>query len=45
VTKRIKHYESLGVTQFSFWSDNGLPHAEKKKSLQLFIDKVMPNFN
>jgi alkanesulfonate monooxygenase SsuD/methylene tetrahydromethanopterin reductase-like flavin-dependent oxidoreductase (luciferase family) len=45
VTKRIKHYEALGITQFSFWSDNGLPHAEKKKSLQLFIDKVMPNFN
>ena len=45
VTQRIKHYENLGITQFSFWSDNGLPHAEKKKSLQLFIDKVMPNFN
>ena len=45
VTQRIKHYEALGVTQFSFWSDNGLSHAEKKKSLQLFIDQVMPHFN
>lgn len=29
LSKRIKHCESLGITQFSFWSDDGLPHAEK----------------
>ena len=44
VTARLKHYEALGIDQFSFWSDNTMSHAEKKKSLQLFIDKVMPNF-
>ncbi|OEC37401.1 Flavin-dependent oxidoreductase, luciferase family (includes alkanesulfonate monooxygenase SsuD and methylene tetrahydromethanopterin reductase) [Pseudomonas cuatrocienegasensis] len=45
VIARIRHYQELGVDEFSFWADNSLPHAEKKKSLQLFIEQVMPAFN
>ncbi len=44
VIARLRHYEELGVDEFSFWCDNSLPFAEKKKSLQLFIDKVAPAF-
>jgi hypothetical protein len=32
------------VDEFSFWCDNSLPHAEKKKSLELFIQQVVPAF-
>lgn len=44
IIERIKYYESLGVTEFSFWNDNSLSHAEKKKSLELFIEHVIPAF-
>ncbi len=44
VTERIRHYEDLGYDEYSFWSDNALTHEEKKASLQLFIDEVVPNF-
>jgi flavin-dependent trigonelline monooxygenase, oxygenase component len=44
VVKRLKHYEALGVDEFSFWSDNSLSHEQKKQSLQLFIDEVVPQF-
>ncbi|MEZ8104175.1 LLM class flavin-dependent oxidoreductase [Vibrio cortegadensis] len=42
---RLKYYETLGISQYSYWADNNLSFEEKKKSLQLFIDKVMPKFN
>ena len=45
VIARIRHYQELGVDEFSFWADNSLPHAEKKKSLELFIKHVVPAFN
>ncbi|MNF39099.1 Alkanal monooxygenase alpha chain [compost metagenome] len=44
VIKRIQYYQELGVDEFSFWCDNSLPHAEKKKSLALFIKEVVPAF-
>nr|BFE97246.1 hypothetical protein GCM10020185_77820 [Pseudomonas brassicacearum subsp. brassicacearum] len=31
IIERIKYYQELGVDEFSFWCDNSLPHAEKKK--------------
>ena len=43
VIRRIRHYADLGVDEFSFWADNGMTHEQKKKSLQLFIDHVVPN--
>ncbi|RWO55586.1 LLM class flavin-dependent oxidoreductase [Mesorhizobium sp.] len=44
VITRLKAYEALGYDQYSIWIDSGLPHERKKKSLQLFVDKVMPAF-
>jgi alkanesulfonate monooxygenase SsuD/methylene tetrahydromethanopterin reductase-like flavin-dependent oxidoreductase (luciferase family) len=44
VIARIRHYQELGVDEFSFWADNSLSHAEKKKSLELFIQHVVPAF-
>lgn len=45
VIERLKQYEALGVDEFSFWCDNSLPHAEKKASLQRFVDEVVPAFS
>ncbi|WP_301153682.1 LLM class flavin-dependent oxidoreductase [Metapseudomonas otitidis] len=44
IISRIRYYQELGVDEFSFWCDNSLPHAEKKKSLDLFIKHVVPAF-
>lgn len=44
VVERLRNYEALGVTEYSFWGDNSLSHEEKKRSLQLFIDEVVPAF-
>ncbi|GGK01421.1 LLM class flavin-dependent oxidoreductase [Pseudomonas matsuisoli] len=44
IIARIRHYEELGVDEFSFWADNSLPYEEKKKSLELFIKHVVPAF-
>ena len=44
VVARLKYYETLGVSQYSYWADNSLSFEQKKKSLQLFIDKVIPQF-
>ncbi len=44
VIERLRRYEAMGYDQYSFWIDNGMPFEAKRKSLQLFIDKVMPAF-
>ncbi|TIQ28621.1 MAG: LLM class flavin-dependent oxidoreductase [Mesorhizobium sp.] len=44
VIRRLKIYEALGYDQYSIWIDSGLSHERKKKSLQLFTDRVMPAF-
>jgi flavin-dependent trigonelline monooxygenase, oxygenase component len=44
VVDRLRYYQELGVDEFSLWSDNSLPHEEKKRSLRLFIDHVVPAF-
>ncbi len=44
IIARIRNYQELGVDEFSFWADNSLPYAEKKKSLELFIEHVVPAF-
>jgi len=44
VIARLKRYESLGFDQFAVWMDSGLSHPQKKRSLQLFIEEVMPAF-
>ncbi|MGO1545286.1 MAG: LLM class flavin-dependent oxidoreductase [Gulosibacter sp.] len=44
VITRLREYEKLGVDEFSFWSDNSLSHEQKKRSLELFIEHVVPEF-
>jgi alkanesulfonate monooxygenase SsuD/methylene tetrahydromethanopterin reductase-like flavin-dependent oxidoreductase (luciferase family) len=44
VVERLRHYEALGVDEFSFWTDNSMSHADKKRSLELFIEHVVPEF-
>jgi alkanesulfonate monooxygenase SsuD/methylene tetrahydromethanopterin reductase-like flavin-dependent oxidoreductase (luciferase family) len=44
VVTRLKHYEALGYDEYSFWIDTGMPFERKKRSLELFIDRVMPEF-
>ncbi len=41
---KLKRYEALGVDYFCYCASFGVPMAEQKKSLRLFIDKVMPEF-
>jgi len=45
VINRIKLCEELGYDEYSYWIDSSMDFETKKKSLQLFIDKVMPAFN
>lgn len=44
VIERLKSYQAMGYDQYSFWIDNGMAFDRKRKSLQLFIDEVMPAF-
>ena len=44
VIARLRNYEAMGFDQYSLWIDNGMPLAEKRKSLGLFIEEVMPAF-
>jgi alkanesulfonate monooxygenase SsuD/methylene tetrahydromethanopterin reductase-like flavin-dependent oxidoreductase (luciferase family) len=44
VIERIKHYQELGVDEFAYWIDNGMTHAQKKESLELFVQQVVPAF-
>ena len=44
VIAKLKPYEALGVDNFFYRASFGLPHEVQKRSLQLFIDEVMPAF-
>ena len=44
VIRRLQHYAELGFDEYSLWIDCGMPHAVKRRSLELFVDKVMPAF-
>jgi len=45
VIARIKFCEDLGYDEYSYWIDSSMDFETKKKSLELFIEKVMPAFN
>ncbi|MFC0581997.1 LLM class flavin-dependent oxidoreductase [Micrococcoides hystricis] len=45
VIERVRQYKEWGVDEYSFWCDNSLSHEEKKQSLKLFIDEVVPAIN
>jgi alkanesulfonate monooxygenase SsuD/methylene tetrahydromethanopterin reductase-like flavin-dependent oxidoreductase (luciferase family) len=44
VIARLRHYEELGFDQYSFWLDSNMSFERKRKSLELFINEVMPAF-
>ena len=44
VTEKLKQYEALGVDAFIYYASMGLDMTQQKRSLQYFIDEVMPAF-
>jgi len=44
VIAKLKRYQDLGVDQFTYSASYGLGLAEQKRSLELFINEVMPAF-
>jgi alkanesulfonate monooxygenase SsuD/methylene tetrahydromethanopterin reductase-like flavin-dependent oxidoreductase (luciferase family) len=44
VIAKLRQYEALGVDAFIYYASMGLDMAVQKRSLQLFINEVMPEF-
>ncbi len=44
VIAKLKLYDRLGVDEFTYYASLGLGLAEQKRSLELFINEVMPAF-
>ena len=44
VTRKVRAYESLGVDSYIYYASMGLPQDVQKRSLELFINEVMPEF-
>ncbi len=44
VIAKLKLYDQLGVDEFTYYASLGLGQAEQKRSLELFINEVMPAF-
>ena len=44
VIGKLTQYEELGVDAFIYYASMGLDMAQQKRSLQMFIDDVMPAF-
>ena len=44
VVEKLKAYEALGVDAFIYYASMGLDMEQQKRSLQLFIDRVVPEF-
>ena len=44
VAEKLKGYEALGVDAFIYYASMGLDLERQKRSLRLFIDRVMPEF-
>lgn len=45
VVNKLQQYDKIGVDAFIYYASMGLDMENQKRSLQLFIDKVMPAFN
>ena len=45
VIQKLKAYEALGVDSFIYYASMGLERAQQKRSMQAFIDDVMPEFS
>ena len=44
VIEKLKAYEALGLDGFIYYASMGLDMDQQKRSLKLFIDKVLPAF-
>ncbi len=44
VIEKLNRYAALGVDHFTYYASMLLGHKEQKRSLELFIDEVMPAF-
>ena len=44
VIGKLAQYQAFGVDAFIYYASMGLDMAQQKRSLQLFIDEVMPEF-
>lgn len=44
VVEKLKLYQGIGADAFIYYASMGLDMAQQKRSLQLFIDRVMPEF-
>jgi len=44
VIEKLKGYEALGVDAFTYYASLGLGLREQKRSLELFVNEVMPAF-
>ncbi|MEM9331914.1 MAG: LLM class flavin-dependent oxidoreductase [Pseudomonadota bacterium] len=44
VISKLETYEKMGIDAFIYYASMGLDIENQKRSLKLFIDKVMPNF-
>jgi alkanesulfonate monooxygenase SsuD/methylene tetrahydromethanopterin reductase-like flavin-dependent oxidoreductase (luciferase family) len=44
VIGKLKAHEAVGADAFVYYASMGMDMAQQKRSLQLFIDKVMPEF-
>ena len=44
VIEKLRLYEALGVDHFTYSASLGLGFKEQKRSLELFIEEVMPAF-
>ena len=45
VIAKLKTYEALGVDEFIYYASLGLGLPEQKRSLELFVNEVMPAFS
>ncbi len=44
IIEKLKLYQNLGINEFIYYATFGLDLREQKRSLELFIEKVMPKF-
>lgn len=45
VIARLKAFEALGYDEYSIWIDSLMTHEQKTRSLELFIERVLPAFS
>jgi len=45
IIAKLKLYEALGVDQFTYYASMGLGREEQRRSLELFVDEVIPAFS